>query len=179
MPTLAPTETPTEVPTAVPTATPTPVPSASPTLQPTKPMRVVEFTVAVVVEEALTESQQTEACGVIKTVTSTELGVEERYVTCNLEEAGRRRRLLAVSYSATIGVSIPETDEPTSKSVVVALSQAIEESTELEDLGVLAEILSFTEEGEPEISILPSAGSKAVPSSVAVFCALALVLNQP
>jgi len=118
-----------------------------------------------------------ETCGVIKTKTSTFVGVEERYITCNMEEAGRRRRLLAVSYDVTIGVSIPETDEPTSKIVVVDLSQAIEESTELENLGVRAEILSFAEEGEPQISILPSAGSKAVPSFVAIFCALAVVLN--
>ena len=93
-------------------------------------------------------------------------------------EAGRcLRRLLAVSYEVTISVSIPETDELTSKSVVVTLSQATDESTELEDLGVRAEIVSFAEEGEPQMSILPSAGSKVVPSFVAVFCVLALVLN--
>jgi hypothetical protein len=131
-----------------------------------------------VAEEARkTDSQQTETCGVIKAKTSTELGVEERHITCNMEEAGRRRRLLAVSYEVTISVSIPETDELTSKSVVVALSQATDESTELEDLGVRAEIVSFAEEGEPQMSILPSAGSKVVPSFVAVFCVLALVLN--
>ena len=129
------------------------------------------------VEEALTKTKQTQTCDVIKTETSNFVGAEERYITCNMEEAGRRRRLLAVSYDVTIGVSIPETDELTSKSVVVALSQAIEGSTKLEKLGVRAEILSFTEEGEPQISILPSAGFKAVPSFVAVLCALAVVLN--
>jgi len=117
---------------------------------------------------------------VIVTKTSKELDVEERYITCFIEEAGRRlvetRRLLAVSYTANIGVSIAETNEMLPKSVIEALSQTIEESPELENLGVRAEIVAYTEEGEEQQYI--SAGYKVVPSFVAVFCALALVLNQ-
>jgi hypothetical protein len=82
-----------------------------------------------------------------------------------------------VSYDVAVAVSIPETDPPVAKSVVMALSQEIEESTELANLGVRAEIVSYAEEGEQQMSVLPSAGSKAVPSFIAVFCTLALMLN--
>lgn len=100
------------------------------------------------------------------------MDVHERYITCDMEEVASLR------YDVTISISIPETDELVGKDVAVALSQTIQGSPELEDLGVTAEILSFTEEGEPETSILPSAASKALPSfAAAVVCALALVLN--
>lgn len=54
----------------------------------------------------------------------------------------------SLRYDVTISISIPETDELVGKDVAVALSQTIQGSPELEDLGVTAEILSFTEEGD-------------------------------
>ena len=141
----------------------------------TAPKRAVEFAVALVAEEELSDEKQAVTCGVIVTRTSTELKVEERYITCDMEGAALRRRLLAVSYDVTIAVLVPETDELITKDVIVAFSLAIQESPELD--GMTAEVVSYIEEGEQEIFIL-SAASKALPSFVAaVVCALALVLN--
>ena len=100
------------------------------------------------------------------------LDVEGRYVAWGMEETGRRRRLLAVSYDVTVAISIPETDPSVPKSLVMALSQAIGGSTELANLGVRTEIVSYAEEGEQQMPVLPSDASIAAPSFVAVFCAL-------
>ena len=126
--------------------------------------------------EALTENQQPIVARQLRAIVSVVMGVEERDITCSVEETGRRHRLLAVSYA--VAVSIPETDPPVAKSVVMAPSQDIEEPTELANLGVRAETVSCAEEGEQQMPVLPSAGSKAVSSFIiAVFCTLALMLN--
>ena len=132
-----------------------PVPTALPTLNPTKPKRVVELVVDLVVEEALTDDEQTLTCDGIKTVTAEEMEVEERYITCSIEEkqVRRLRRLLAVSYAIAIRISIPETDPPYQKSEVEALSQTIGKLPELENLGASAEILSFQEEDQEPVSL--------------------------
>ena len=128
--------------------------------------------------EALTENQQSIVARQLRAIVSVVMGVEERDITCSVEETGRRHRLLAVSYDVAVAVSIPETDPPVAKSVVMAPSQDIEEPTELANLGVRAETVSCAEEGEQQMPVLPSAGSKAVSSFIiAVFCTLALMLN--
>ena len=109
------------VPTASPTESPTASPTESPTLNPTKPKRVVELVLALVVEEALTEAEQTLTCEGITSTTSEEMNVEERYITCSIsineQQVRRRRRLLAVSYDIALSISIPETDPPFQKIV--------------------------------------------------------------
>jgi len=129
---------------------------------------VIELQLAIVAKEALTESQQSETRNAIVATASMVLDVEERYIACSMEETGRRRRLLAVSYDVTVAISIPETDPSVPKSVVMALSQEIGESTELTNLGVRAEIVSYAEEGEQQMSILPSDSSSNLVVGVVV-----------